>query len=123
VKNFSLSELEEELERLKARKSVVAINLISTIDRQINGVNELLESMRDHGSTDPSPEAVERVSNEAAKRREDIQSMAADVVNRVDAREKYRRRRFNLLWNISVVVMIAVIIVFFWLVTVKGFAD
>ena len=49
--------------------------------------------------------------------------MAADVVNRVDAREKYRRRRFNLLWNISVVVMIAVIIVFFWLVTVKGFAD
>ncbi len=67
ISHFSKPELEEEMERLKARKSVVALPEISAIDRMIRGVNHFLRVANESVGEDHSSESAERIRRQMAR--------------------------------------------------------
>lgn len=70
ISHFSKPELEEEMERLKVRKSVAAFSEISAIDRMTDGVTHFLKIYDELDGEDHSVERAERIRLRAARYRQ-----------------------------------------------------
>ena len=113
IENFSADELEEEIERLKARKSIVSLDTVPQIDRMISATNARLEHQRIRETGGPSTEAREHVRTEIDRRRKQKNDIAEVLVH---AQAKMaRRNRFVTL--VVIAVALALVIIFAILVT------
>ena len=108
IENFSADELEEEIERLKARKSIVSLDTVPQIDRMISATNARLEHQRIRETGGPSTEAREHVRTEIDRRRKQKNDIAEVLVH---AQTKMaRRNRIGYLVGIGMLVAIFIVV-------------
>ena len=108
IENLSAEKLVEEIERLKARKSLVAVNVIPRIDRMISAVARILEHQQIREAGGPSLEALDHIQAEVDKRRKRDNKVAAAIVH-LEAKQIRRTRLIKFAWAVVLLGIVTVV--------------
>jgi len=106
IDGFSSEQLEEEIERLKTRRSIVAVDVIPRIDRMISAATAMLERQQSREAGGPSQEALEHIQAEVDNRRKRDNKVASAIAH-LEAKQ-IRRNRFGYFFGIGVLLAIAI---------------